>query len=136
MANRAKDAEVRDAVDRYLAEARINPPATHPISVNALSKALGFHRNTLGKYVNEEELERSREEQARFARSRFGRQKQEADEKIARRDTEIALLRGRCESLILQIAKAEGNAQRLGIDPAELWKPLEAPPHSVPNSHG
>ena len=133
MANRPKEHEVKEAVDRYLAEARESSPSVHPISVNALSKALGFHRATVGKYVTEEDLSRTRQEQARFARSRVGKDKKEANEKLAKRGAEIAALRTRCEALLGQIARAEGNAQRLGLDPAELWKPLEAPPHTLPS---
>ena len=39
------------------------------------------------------------------------------------RDQEIADLRERGESLVARICLAEGDAQRLGIDPVELWKP-------------
>ena len=36
------------------------------------------------------------------------------------RNTEIVTLRQRCEGLVARICLAEGNAQRLGIDPTEL----------------
>jgi hypothetical protein len=47
------------------------------------------------------------------------------------RDHEIAALRARCEGLVARICLAEGNAQRLGIDPVELWKSLAAPDRSI-----
>jgi len=55
---------------------------------------------------------------------------------LHQRDHEITLLRQKCEGLVAQICLAEGNAQRLGIDPAELWKPLPMPDRSVSRAGG
>jgi hypothetical protein len=41
---------------------------------------------------------------------------------------------GRAASLVSRVCLAEGNAQRLGIDPTEVWKPLPVPDPSLPRT--
>jgi len=134
MARPAAGEQVLVRIREYLASAQESPQQTAPISVLAVSRATGFHRNTIKKYGLADEIGRAAEVQRRFARSTTHRAKAEHSDTLAKRDEEIRVLRQRTEALVGRIALAEGNAQRLGIDPAELWKPLTAPPRDTPHS--
>ena len=67
--------------------------------------------------------------------AREAQQRSHADA-LRTRDQEISELRHRCEEMVARICLAEGNAQRIGIDPVELWKPLAAPDRSIPHPGG
>lgn len=124
--------EVRKAVRDYL-DAAVNMSAEEAaLNVLAVAKQTGFDRKTLKKYGLDIEVGRAAKQQAQAGRRspRETARRSQADS-LRDRDREIAALRARCEGLVARICLAEGNAQRLGIDPVELWKPLAAPDHSV-----
>src|SRR5258708_11456465 len=50
---------------------------------------------------------------------------------LAERDARITQLERANQLLLARIALVEANAQRLSIDPAELWKPVTPPPRLV-----
>jgi hypothetical protein len=124
--------EVRDAVRVYLATAVAKSPEDAPLHVLAVAKQTGFDRKTLKKYGLDMEIAAAAEEQAKGSElsPREVHRRTQVDA-LHDRDQEIAALRQRCESLVARICIAEGNAQRLGIDPVELWKPLMMPNRSV-----
>jgi hypothetical protein len=123
---------VRRAVKDYLATAVSMSAEEAPLNVLAVAKQIGFDRKTLKKYSLDIEIGAAAKQQSQSGRlspRETGRRSQ-ADS-LRDRDHEIAALRGRCEGLVARICLAEGNAQRLGIDPVELWKPLVMPDRSV-----
>lgn len=124
--------EVREAVRVYLATAVARSPEEAPLHVLAVAKQTGFDRKTLKKYGLDMEIAAAAAEQAkgRELSPRETQRRSQADA-LHDRDQEISALRQRCESLVARICIAEGNAQRLGIDPVELWKPLTMPNRSV-----
>ena len=124
--------EVREAVRVYLASAVAKSPEEAPLHVLAVAKQTGFDRKTLKKYGLDMEIAAAAEEQAKGSElsPRETQRRSQADA-LHDRDLEISALRQRCESLVARICIAEGNAQRLGIDPVELWKPLMMPNRSV-----
>ena len=107
-------------------------PEDAPLHVLAVAKQTGFDRKTLKKYGLDMEIAAAAEEQAKGPElsPREVQRRSQADA-LHDRDQKIATLRQRCESLVARICIAEGNAQRLGIDPVELWKPLMMPNRSV-----
>lgn len=126
---------VRHAVSEYLAAAVAQPVEDTPLNTLAVAKRLGFDRKTLKKYGLDREIEAAAERQAGNGRiSRAAAARRAASEKLRQRDQEIEAMRHRCEALIAQVCLAEGNAQRLGIDPAELWKPLVMPDRRLPHT--
>jgi len=127
--------QVRQAVRGYLATAVAKTPAVAPLNVLAVAKQTGFDRKTLKKYSLEIEIAAAAEEQKKRAKPCPTPQRSQADA-LHDRNEEIAILRQRCEALIARICIAEGNAQRLGIDPVELWKPLAMPDRSVSHAGG
>jgi len=129
--------EVRSAVKEYLAAAVCKSPGEAPLNVLAVAHQTGFDRKTLKKYGLDVEIAAAAQQQARNgkASSREIAQRSQADA-LRNRDHEIATLRARCEGLVARICIAEGNAQRLGIDPIELWKPLPMPNRSVSHAGG
>jgi hypothetical protein len=120
---------VRKAVRDYLAAAVSKSGEEAPLNVLAVAKRTGFDRKTLKKYGLDIEIGTAAKTQAK-ASPRSAPPRSPADS-LRDRDQEIASLQIRCEGLVARICIAEGNAQRLGIDPAELWKPLMMPDRSV-----
>jgi hypothetical protein len=128
---------VRKAVDAYIAAALTKSADEAPLNVLAVARQTGFDRKTLKKYGLDTEIAAAAKRQARngAASPREFTQRSQADA-LRNRDNEIAVLRARCEGLVARICIAEGNAQRLGIDPVELWKPLRMPDRSVSHAGG
>jgi hypothetical protein len=129
--------KVRQAVDAYIAAAATKSVEEAPLNVLAVANHTGFDRKTLKKYGLDVEIAAAAKRQARNGKSspREIAQRSQADA-LRSRDNEIAALRARCEGLVARICIAEGNAQRLGIDPVELWKPLPMPDRSVSHAGG
>jgi hypothetical protein len=104
-----------------------------PLNTVAVARHLGFNRKTLKKYGLDSEIAQAaarRERDGTLSPNKSKRHPQ--DDMLCERNDEIVRMRERCEVLIARICMAEGNAQRLGIDPAELWKPIVLPDRSVP----
>lgn len=127
--------DVRKAVRDYLAAAVDKSAEEAPLNVLAVAKQTGFDRKTLKKYSLDIEVGAAAKQQAQAGKLslRETARRSQADSLLAR-DHEIASLRARCEGLVARICLAEGNAQRLGIDPVELWKPLAVPDRSIARS--
>lgn len=124
--------DVRRAVKNYLATAVRMSAEEAPLNVLAVAKETGFDRKTLKKYGLDIEIGTAAKQQSQSGKLslRETARRSQADS-LRDRDHEIVALRARCEGLVARICLVEGNAQRLGIDPVELWKPLAAPDRSV-----
>jgi len=124
--------QVRQAVRNYLAAAVTKSAEEAPLNVLAVAKQTGFDRKTLKKYRLDVEVGAAAKQQGKAGRlSLRETQRRSQADAVRDRDQVIADLRQRCERLVARICLAEGNAQRLGIDPVELWKPLLMPDRSV-----
>ena len=129
------EAKVRDAVRDYLRIAETLPRGQAPLNTQAVAHQLGFNRKTLKKYGLDAEIAEAAERQA-------SKGKMSARESglrsypgiLHQRNCEIEAMRRRSEALLARVCIAEGNAQRLGIDPTELWKPLPVPDRSMPHT--
>lgn len=128
MSNRPKEAEVRAAVVEYLDLAVSSTPQLRPITWLGMSKALGFHRNTLKKYVSEPELERRRDAQRRQYRSALAGVRRTVDERVRAALGERDKARQDYERVLAVLARVEANAQRLNVNPDELFRIIEVPP--------
>ena len=129
--------KVRQAVDSYITAAVIKSAEEAPLNALAVAHRTGFDRKTLKKYGPVVEIAAAAKRQAGNGKAspRETAQRSQADA-LRSRDNEIAVLRARCEGLVARICIGEGNAQRLGIDPVELWKPLPMPNRSVSHAGG
>jgi hypothetical protein len=127
--------EVRQAVRAYLAAAVTKTVEAAPLNVLAVAKQTGFDRKTLKKYGLDIDIETAAQAQAKAGKlpPRETERRSQADA-LRDREQEIVALRQRCEGLVARICLAEGNAQRLGIDPVELWRPLAMPDRSIPHT--
>jgi hypothetical protein len=127
--------ELRKTVREYLAIAENLSMEEAPLNTLSVAHQLGFNRKTLKKYGLDVEIARASERQARNGKMspRDSERRSYAD-KLHQRDSEIEAVRQRCEALVSRVCLAEGNAQRLGIDPTELWKPLPVPDRSLPRT--
>lgn len=133
----AIEEQVRQAVREYLVVAVSKSPGEAPLNVLAVAKRTGFDRKTLKKYGLDVDIAVAAKQQSRGGKlSPQQEQRRSHTDALHQRDHEITLLRQKCEGLVAQICLAEGNAQRLGIDPAELWKPLPMPDRSVSRAGG
>ena len=127
--------KVRDTVRTYLLTAETQSAEEAPLNTLAVARRVGFNRKTLRKYGLDAEIARSREKQAHNGKtSARESQRRDYSETLHERNCEIETLRRRCEALVAQVCLAEGNAQRLGIDPTDLWIPLLVPDRSVPHT--
>lgn len=125
---------VRKAVSDYLLVAETKSPEQAPLNTRAVAKLLSFDRKTLKKYGLDEEIAAASKRQARNGKiSPKEMERRSMNDKLRDRDQEIDAMRCRCEALIARVCLAEGNAQRLGIDPTELWKPLPVPDRTLPH---
>jgi hypothetical protein len=125
--------ELRKTVREYLAIAENLSVEEGPLNTLSVAPQLGFNREKLKKYGFDVEIARASERQGRNGKMspRDSERRSYAD-KLHQRDSEIEAMRQRCEALVSRVCLAEGNAQRLGIDPTELWKPLPVPDRSLP----
>lgn len=129
MANRSVDSEAREAIAQFLAEAETRPPAVAPISRRAIADATGYHWKTINKYITEEQLQGAQRRQARHAKAEISG----VSESLVKARREIEGWRERYEAVVAQLALVEGNARRLGYDPAELYRALPVPPRKQPH---
>ncbi len=103
-----------------------------PLNVLAVAKQTGFDRKTLKKYGLDIEVGKAAKQQVQAGRLSLRETARRSHiDALRDRDKEIAILRQRCEALVARVCLAEGNAQRLGIDPVELWRSLAMPDRSV-----
>lgn len=124
--------KVRQAVNAYIAAAMTKSAEEAPLNALAVAHQTGFDRKTLKKYSLDVEIAAAAKRQVRNGKAspREVAQRSQADA-LRSRDNEIVALRARCEGLVARICIAEGNAQRLGIDPVELWKALPMPDRTI-----
>jgi hypothetical protein len=117
--------------DLTVAEAAV-PAGRIPISTTAVSRRTHVHRKTLARYG----LDTLIEQTAARMRERIDvvtrRERKTISDHLGERDSKIAQLERANELLVARIALAEANAQRLSIDPAELWRPVTPPPRTLP----
>jgi hypothetical protein len=126
---------VRKAVREYLLTAETQSSQHAPLNTLAVAKLLNFDRKTLKKYGLDREIEVAARRQACNGKlSPRELERRSMKDMLRDRDQEINAMRHRCEALIARVCLAEGNAQRLGIDPTELWKPLPMPDRSLPHT--
>jgi hypothetical protein len=107
-------------------------PGRYPLSLNAVAKRTGISRITLRKYGLDDLIreaarrqEGAKRTQSDKVRAQTGMQIKDLQERLAR------AVRAN-EALLGQIALAEGNAQRLGLDPSDLWRPIATPDRATP----
>ena len=128
-----EEERVRKLVDADLAAAEAAVPAgSIPVSTTAVSRRTHGHRKTLARYG----LDALMEQTAARIRERVDvvtrRERKAVSDQLAERNARIAQLQRANELLVARIALAEANAQRLSIDPAELWQPVTPPPRALP----
>lgn len=129
------EGKVRAAVEEYLLVAKELSPEEASLNTLAVARRLGFDRKTLKKYTLDWEIKAAAQRQAQNCKiSPKAIARRSIDDKLRAHETELKQMRQRCEALVAKICQAEGNAQRLGIDPAELWKPLTVPDRSLPHT--
>ncbi len=127
--------DVRKAVREYLLVAENLSAEEAPLNTLAVAEQVNFNRKTLKKYHLDELIVAAAGRQARQGKPSLEEVKCRSMHSTLRdRDQELVAMRRRCEALIAKICLAEGNAQRLGVDPTELWKPLPLPDRSLPHT--
>jgi hypothetical protein len=120
--------------DLAAAEAAL-PPGSIPVNLFAVSSRTHVHRGTLRRYGLDVVIRQAAQRMVAHAKGVPSRQRELA-EQLRGRDDEILTLKRANELLLARVALAEANAQRLGIDPMELWRPVAAPPRTVPYTPG
>ncbi len=122
----SEEASVRARVAAELRAAEQAEPGRYPLSLNAVAKRTGVSRVTLRKYGLDTLIREAAQRQAGAKRTQA--QKVQADAGMQIKDLQHDLAR----AVLAQIALAEGNAQRLGLDPSELWRPIATPDRTTP----
>jgi hypothetical protein len=125
--------QLRKAVREYLTIAETLSAEEAPLNTLAVARQLCYDRKSLKKYGLDAEIAEAAERQASHGkRSPREIERRCLSDMLRDRASEIENMRRRGEALIARICLAEGNAQQLGIDPTELWKPLPMPDRSLP----
>ena len=135
MSSRSKEEETRNKVREYLRTAVTESPDEYPISYMELQRQTGIDRRTVKKYM-QDEIEKAQKEQELNASGTTPAEKEKIafQEKIEARDQRIEELEEKNERLLKKLMLVESNAQRLGIDPDELYRPVRRPDQSVSNA--
>jgi hypothetical protein len=132
MARPSAEASVRARVAAELQAAEQAEPGRYPLSLNAVAKRTGISRITLRKYGLDVPIRAAARHQAGARRTQAEQARAAASRRIADLRECLAEAVRANEALLGQIALAEGNAQRLGIDPSELWAPIAMPLRTTP----
>jgi hypothetical protein len=132
MHGHSKKTETQQKVRSYLRRAVDLPPQEAPINYSVLQRKTGIDRRTVKKHMRYE-IEQAIREQAlnENGASPADKEAEAFKEQMRRRDRRIESLKETNTNLLVRLALVEANAQRLGIDPDELYKPLRRPDRSV-----
>lgn len=129
--------DLRHKLLGYLKGAELLSSEEAPLNTLAVARSLGVNRKTIVKYRLDEEIKAAElRQRANAASSPKKRARLDAESRIIESRRQVDEMRNRCEGLIARICLAEGNAQRLGIDPTELWRDLLLPNRSVSHTGG
>jgi hypothetical protein len=133
MARPSEEERVRRLVSDDIARAKAAEPGQYPINLYAVSRRTGVHRATIKKYDLLELITRAAARQNSGRLTEAQRTRRDAADRLTEKDAELEAFRRRGEALAARLALVEGNAQRLNIDPSELYRPLDAPPRTIPH---
>lgn len=126
---------LRHKLLEYLKGAELLSSEEAPLNTLAVARALGVNRKTIIKYRLDEEIKAAKlRQRANSASSPKKRARLDAESRIIELRRQAVEMTNKCEGLIVKICLAEGNAQRLGINPTELWRDLPLPNRSVPHT--
>lgn len=128
----SEEPSVRSRVEAELLAAEQAEPGRYPLSLNAVAKRTGISRITLRKYGLDALIREAGRRQEGAKRTQAHKVRAEASQQIKDLQERLATAISGNEALLGQIALAEGNAQRLGIDPSELWLPIATPDRTTP----
>lgn len=127
----AIEAQLRDKVHAYLEAAVQRPPEERPITLRSVAAAVGHDRRVLKKYELHKEIDLAAQDQKRLHRSAATRSRKTLDARVGTLSAELTARTRQYENVLALLALTEANARRLGIDPAELQRPLAVPDRSV-----
>jgi len=128
----SKEEETRNKVRGYLRRAVTEPPEEYPITYMELQRQTGIDRRTVKKHM-QDEVEQAKREQELNATGATPAEKEKIafQEKLEAREQRIEELEEENERLLRKLLLVEANAQRLGIDPDELYKSIRRTDQSV-----
>lgn len=131
----SKEEETRAKVRAYLRRAVTKPPEEYPITYMELQRQTGIDRRTVKKHM-QDEIEQAQREQELNATGTTPAEKEKIAfrQKIEARDERIEELEEKNKKLLKKLLLVESNAQRLGIDPDQLYKSVRRPDQSVSNA--
>jgi uncharacterized protein YqfA (UPF0365 family) len=130
MARPTKKTEVLRAVRAYLRSAEARPATEAPITYIAVAEEIGADWRTVKKWA-EPDIESAKKRQRRASLSATRQEEEAYADRLRAKDDEIKRLKGENRALLARIILMEGNAQRLGIDPDEYYRPLTKPNRTV-----
>jgi hypothetical protein len=127
--------KLRKVLREYLERAEFLSAEEAPLNTLAVAKALSVDRKTLKKYGLDAEVTASAKRQVQNARlSPRQIADRTTDVTVKELNRRIAEMSRRCDALLERWCLVEGNAQRMGIDPTELLRPLRLPNRALPHT--
>lgn len=130
-----KDQQIRDAVRTYLDQAVDSPPEEMPINKTVLARVAHTTRTTLSKWLSDKEIEWAVKRQRENRRlSPVQKERRTLEDMLQDRNREIATLHERIRNLLARLNLVEANAQRLGIHPEQLIRPIPKPRRQQSNA--
>lgn len=128
----AKKEKTEERVRAYLKRAIEQPAEKAPINYSEISRRTEIDRRTVKKWMRSE-IEQAQREQTRNSGELSPRERdaQLFRDKLRSRDQQIGKMETVIGNLRERLLLVEANAQRLGINPDELYSPIRRPDRSV-----
>lgn len=128
MARPSEKEKIVQAVNDYLREKESTDPDKYPFNVKSIASALNISRTTIYKYGLHEDIQAA-DEQRRLRLELDGVLSKSDRTFLTNRQlkSELEQAEKRNRALVARLNIIELNAARLGVDPEELFKPLQSP---------
>jgi hypothetical protein len=122
---------LRPLVQAYLEAAVSKAASDAPITQRAVAAAVGADRRTIGKHFARDIMRAAADQRAgRHPSARESERRAYAGLLRGKQDA-IERLNRQVDGLLERLARVEGNAAALGLDPERLYAPLHVPDRSV-----
>jgi hypothetical protein len=132
MPRRNREAEIRQAVEAYVAKVEFESPEQSSLDVKYVANMLKLSRTTLYKYGLDKVLNQAAKRQQEHAREvTLPAHKRSPAVQLHAAHEALKDVKAQNIALLAKIAIIEANAVVLGINPEDLYKPILKPIHTV-----
>lgn len=134
MGRPSKKDRIIEAVDEYLTKAICESPDEYSIDAKTISEVVNCSRASIYNYGLQDKIREASDKQAKFYKRNGGSGKRTLHDIIDDLRVEIKRVETHNLNLLERLNLVEANAERLGIDPEELYKPVMTPSRLTPRT--